>query len=72
MRRPPAERQQGARASAGAATWTMPRRSRWPSRVICRSREPLAEDLAREFPEATFVQSMYLPTLRALSRNERS
>jgi len=27
----------------------------------------LAEDLAREFPESTFVQSMYLPTLRALS-----
>jgi len=27
----------------------------------------LAEDLAREFPEATFVQFMYLPTLRALS-----
>jgi eukaryotic-like serine/threonine-protein kinase len=27
----------------------------------------LAENLAREFPEATFVQSMYLPTLRALS-----
>jgi len=26
----------------------------------------LAEGLAREFPEATFVQSMYLPTLRAL------
>jgi len=26
----------------------------------------LAEDLAREFPEDTFVQSMYLPTLRAL------
>ena len=26
----------------------------------------LAEDLAREFPEATFVHSMYLPTLRAL------
>ena len=27
----------------------------------------LAEDLAREFPESTLVQSMYLPTLRALS-----
>jgi eukaryotic-like serine/threonine-protein kinase len=27
----------------------------------------LAVDLAREFPESTFVQSMYLPTLRALS-----
>jgi serine/threonine protein kinase/tetratricopeptide (TPR) repeat protein len=27
----------------------------------------LAEDLARGFPESTFVQSMYLPTLRALS-----
>jgi tetratricopeptide (TPR) repeat protein len=27
----------------------------------------LAEGLAREFPEATFVQSMYLPTLRALA-----
>ena len=27
----------------------------------------LAEDLAREYPESTFVQSMYLPTLRALS-----
>jgi tetratricopeptide (TPR) repeat protein len=26
----------------------------------------LAEDLARDFPEDTFVQSMYLPTLRAL------
>jgi eukaryotic-like serine/threonine-protein kinase len=26
----------------------------------------LAEDLAREFPEDTFVQVMYLPTLRAL------
>jgi predicted Ser/Thr protein kinase len=26
----------------------------------------LADDLAREFPEDTFVQSMYLPTLRAL------
>jgi len=26
----------------------------------------LAEDLAREFPEDTFVQSMYLPILRAL------
>jgi tetratricopeptide (TPR) repeat protein len=26
----------------------------------------LAEGLAREFPEATFVQFMYLPTLRAL------
>jgi tetratricopeptide (TPR) repeat protein len=26
----------------------------------------LAENLAREFPEGTFVQSMYLPTLRAL------
>jgi tetratricopeptide (TPR) repeat protein len=26
----------------------------------------LAEDLAREYPESTFVQSMYLPTLRAL------
>jgi tetratricopeptide (TPR) repeat protein len=26
----------------------------------------LAEDLARGFPEDTFVQSMYLPTLRAL------
>jgi tetratricopeptide (TPR) repeat protein len=27
----------------------------------------LAADLAREFPESTFVQYMYLPTLRALS-----
>ena len=27
----------------------------------------LAEHLAREFPEDTFVQSMYLPTLRALA-----
>jgi tetratricopeptide (TPR) repeat protein len=27
----------------------------------------LAADLAREFPEATFTQYMYLPTLRALS-----
>ena len=27
----------------------------------------LAADLAREYPEGTFVQSMYLPTLRALS-----
>jgi eukaryotic-like serine/threonine-protein kinase len=27
----------------------------------------LAEDLAREYPESTFVQSIYLPTLRALS-----
>jgi tetratricopeptide (TPR) repeat protein len=27
----------------------------------------IAEDLAREFPEDTFVQFMYLPTLRALS-----
>jgi serine/threonine protein kinase/tetratricopeptide (TPR) repeat protein len=27
----------------------------------------LADDLAREYPEGTFVQSMYLPTLRALS-----
>ncbi len=27
----------------------------------------LGQDLAREFPESTFVQSMYLPTLRALS-----
>jgi hypothetical protein len=27
----------------------------------------LAENLAREFPEDTFVQSMYLPTLRALA-----
>ena len=45
----------------------MPRRSRWPSPVTCRNRERLAEDLAREFPESTFVQSMYLPTLRALS-----
>jgi hypothetical protein len=26
----------------------------------------LAEDLAREYPESTFVQYMYLPTLRAL------
>jgi predicted Zn-dependent protease len=33
---------------------------------LARSRA-LAEDLAREFPEGTFVQSMYLPTLRALS-----
>ena len=44
----------------------MPRRSRWPSQVICRNRDALAEDLAREFPEDTFVQFMYLPTLRAL------
>jgi hypothetical protein len=28
--------------------------------------QALAEDLAREFPEDTFVQFMYLPTLRAL------
>jgi len=28
--------------------------------------QALAENLAREFPEATFVQFMYLPTLRAL------
>ena len=27
----------------------------------------LAEDLVREYPESTFVQSLYLPTLRALS-----
>ena len=33
---------------------------------LARSRA-LAEDLAREFPEGTFVQFMYLPTLRALS-----
>src|SRR5262249_38889229 len=33
---------------------------------LARSRA-LADDLAREFPEGTFVQSMYLPTLRALS-----
>ena len=33
---------------------------------LARSRV-LAEDLSREFPESTFVQSMYLPTLRALS-----
>jgi hypothetical protein len=33
---------------------------------LTRSRA-LAEDLAREYPESTFVQSMYLPTLRALS-----
>ena len=32
---------------------------------LSRSRA-LAEDLAREFPEDTFVQFMYLPTLRAL------
>ena len=35
-----AERRQGACSSEGAATWTMPRRSRWPSQVICRNREP--------------------------------
>ena len=29
--------------------------------------QALADDLAREFPEDTFVQLMYLPTLRALS-----
>jgi tetratricopeptide (TPR) repeat protein len=31
-----------------------------------RQSRTLAEDLAREFPEDTFVQFMYLPTLRAL------
>jgi tetratricopeptide (TPR) repeat protein len=31
-----------------------------------RQARALAEDLAREFPEDTFVQFMYLPTLRAL------
>jgi len=31
-----------------------------------RQSRSLAEGLAREFPEATFVQFMYLPTLRAL------
>jgi tetratricopeptide (TPR) repeat protein len=31
-----------------------------------RSRQ-LGDELAREYPESTFVQSMYLPTLRALS-----
>ena len=31
-----------------------------------RQSRALAEGLAREFPEATFVQFMYLPTLRAL------
>jgi eukaryotic-like serine/threonine-protein kinase len=31
-----------------------------------RQSRALAEDLAREFPEDTFVQGMYLPTLRAL------
>ena len=31
-----------------------------------RQSRALAEDLAREFPEDTFVQFMYLPTLRAL------
>jgi hypothetical protein len=36
-----------------------------PLRGLPQSRA-LAEDLAREFPEDTFVQYMYLPTLRAL------
>ena len=31
-----------------------------------RQARDLAQDLAREFPEDTFVQFMYLPTLRAL------
>jgi eukaryotic-like serine/threonine-protein kinase len=43
----------------------MPRRSRWPSGDLPQSRA-LAEDLARESPEDTSVQFMYLPTLRVL------
>jgi hypothetical protein len=44
----------------------MPRRSRSPSRANLPQSRALAEDLSREFPEDTFVQFMYLPTLRAL------
>ena len=33
---------------------------------MCRDRARLPSDLAREFPEDTSVQFMYLPTLRAL------
>ncbi len=44
----------------------MPPRSRWPSSGdVARSRA-LADDLAKNFPEDTSVQYMYLPTLRAL------
>ena len=52
--------------SEGAATWTMPLRSRWPSSGDLPQSRALAEDLARQFPEDTSVQFMYLPTLRAL------
>ena len=62
-----AERHQGARSSEGAvAKWTMPRRSHSPSSGDLPQSRALAEDLAREFPEDTSVQFMYLPTLRAL------
>ena len=67
MRPPPVRAPARCSRSAGAATWTTPRRSRWPSPATCRKRDDLADDLAREYPESTFVQSMYLPTLRALS-----
>ena len=61
-----AERQPRRSRLEGAATWIMPRHSRWPLSGDLRQARALAQDLAREFPEDTFVQFMYLPTLRAL------
>ena len=40
MRPPPGRAPPGRSSSEGAAKWTMPRRSRWPSQVICRDRGP--------------------------------
>ena len=40
MRPPPGRAPPRRSISEGAAKWTMPRRSRWPSQVICRNREP--------------------------------
>src|SRR5688572_28779142 len=44
----------------------MRRRSRSPFSGDLPQARPLADGLAREFPEDTSVQVMYLPTLRAL------
>ena len=61
-----AERHQGARARKGrrevdyAAAFALALSGDLPQS------RALAEDLAREFPEDTSVQFMYLPTLRAL------
>ena len=59
MRPPPGRAPARRSRLAGAATWTMPRRSRWPSRVICRNRERLAADLAARVPGG-YVRSVHV------------